>query len=95
METTIINCDCLCHSLHVKVDKDYNCVNLGLWLYGFQDGKLSWKDRFKILFDGYTDSDLIILNKEELQKLINTLQEANEQLELLSHKEISTRNSND
>jgi hypothetical protein len=95
METTIINCDCLCHSLHVKVDEDYNCVNLGLWLYGFHDGKLSWKDRFKILFDGYTDSDLIILNKEELQKLINTLQEANEQLEHLSRKERSTRNSND
>jgi hypothetical protein len=70
----------MCHSLHVKVDKDYNCVNLGLWLYGFNDGKLSWKNRFKILFDGYADSDLIVLNKEELEKLISVLQKANNEL---------------
>lgn len=80
MKTEIINCDCMCHSLHVKVDKDYNCVNLGLWLYGFQDGKLSWKNRFEILFNGYADSDLIVLNKKELQKFINVLQKANDEL---------------
>ncbi len=91
MKTEIINCDCMCHSLHVKVDKDYNCVNLGLWLYGFQDGKLSWKNRFKILFNGYTDSDLIILHKEELQKFIDVLQKANEELEDLTPKERTIR----
>jgi len=80
MKTEIINCDCMCHSLHVKVDKDHNCVNLGLWLYGFHDGKLSWKNRFKILFNGYTDSDLIVLNKKELHKFINVLQKANDEL---------------
>jgi hypothetical protein len=80
METSIINCECLCHSLHVRVDKDYNCVNLGLWLYGFHDGKLSWKNRFKVLFNGYADSDLIVLNKEELQKFISVLQKANDEL---------------
>jgi len=80
MKTEIINCDCMCHSLHVKVDKDHNCVNLGLWLYGFQDGKLSWKNRFRILFNGYTDSDLIVLNKKELHKFINVLQKANDEL---------------
>lgn len=80
METSIINCECLCHSLHVRVDKDYNCVNLGLWLYGFHNGKLSWKNRLKILFNGYADSDLIVLNKEELQKFISVLQKANDEL---------------
>jgi hypothetical protein len=80
METSIINCECLCHSLHIRVDKDYNCVNLGLWLYGFHNGKLSWKNRFKVLFNGYADSDLIVLNKEELQKLINVLQKAYDEL---------------
>ena len=80
METSIINCECLCHSLHVRVDKDYNCVNLGLWLYGFHNGKLSWKNRFKILLNGYADSDLIVLNKEELQKFISVLQKANDEL---------------
>jgi G3E family GTPase len=87
MKTEIINCECMNHSLHVKVDKDYNCVNLGLWLYGFNDGKLSWKNRFKILFDGYTDSDLIVLNKEELHKFITVLQEAHDQLEDLTPRE--------
>ena len=80
MKTEIINCECLCHSLHVKVDKEYNSVNLGLWLYGFHDGKLSWNNRFKVLLNGYADSDLIVLNKEELQKLINVLQKANDEL---------------
>ena len=80
METSIINCECLCHSLHVRVDKDYNCVNLGLWLYGFHDGKLSWKNRFKVLLNGYADSDLIVLDKEELQKFISVLQKANDEL---------------
>jgi hypothetical protein len=64
----------------VRVDKDYNCVNLGLWLYGFHNGKLSWKNRFKVLFNGYADSDLIVLNKEELQKFISVLQKANDEL---------------
>jgi hypothetical protein len=80
MQTSIINCECLCHSLHVRVDKDYNCVNLGLWLYGFHDGKLSWKNRFKVLLNGYADSDLIVLDKEELQKFISVLQKANDEL---------------
>jgi hypothetical protein len=64
----------------VRVDKDYNCVNLGLWLYGFHDGKLSWKNRFKVLLNGYADSDLIVLDKEELQKFISVLQKANDEL---------------
>jgi hypothetical protein len=81
----------MCHSLHVKVDKDYNRVNLGLWLYGFNDGKLSWKNRFKILFNGYTDSDLIILHKEELQKFIDVLQKANDELEDLAPRERTIR----
>ena len=86
MKTKIINCDCGSHSLHVKVN-DYNSVDLGLWMYGFNDGKLSLKNRFKILFDGYTDSDLIVLNKEELEKFITVLQEAHDQLEDLTPRE--------
>ena len=81
METQIINCDCMCHSIHVKADKDYNCVNLGLWLYGFHNGKTSFKNRLEILFSGRIDSDLVVLNKQELEKFIKVLQDANEQLE--------------
>jgi hypothetical protein len=90
MKTEIINCDCGSHSLHVKVN-EYNSVDLGLWVYGFNDGKLSWKNRFKILFDGYTDSDLIVLNKEELHKFITALQEAYDQLEDLTPRERNIR----
>lgn len=73
METTIINCDCLCHSLHIRPDKEYKTVNIGLWNYGFNNGKLNWKYRLKILLDGYADSDLVVLNEQELDKLIDCL----------------------
>jgi hypothetical protein len=39
---------------------------------------LNWKKRLKILIDGYAYSDLVVLNKEELDKLIHALQEAKE-----------------
>lgn len=80
MNTTIINCDCFCHSLHVKVDKEYKTVDIGLWNYGFNDGKLSLKNRFKILKDGFAYSDLVILNSAELDKLIEALQKAREEI---------------
>lgn len=75
-KTTIINCDCLCHSLHVRPDIESKTVDISLWNYGFNDGKLNWKKRFKILFDGFAYSDLVVLDKEELDKLIITLEEA-------------------
>ena len=76
MKTTIINCDCLCHSLHIRPDVESKTVDISLWNYGFNDGKLNWKKRFKILFDGFAYSDLVVLNKEELDKLIIALEEA-------------------
>ena len=75
METTIINCDCLCHSLHIRPDLESKTVDIALWNYGFNDGKLNWKKRFAILKDGFAYSDLVVLNKEELDKLINALEE--------------------
>jgi len=75
-ETTIINCDCLCHSLHVRSDVESKTVDISLWNYGFNDGKLNWKKRLKILFDGFAYSDLVVLDKEELNKLISALEEA-------------------
>jgi len=75
-KTTIINCDCLCHSLHVRPNKESKTVDISLWNYGFNDGKLNWKKRFMILFDGFAYSDLVVLDKEELNKLINALEEA-------------------
>jgi hypothetical protein len=80
MKTTIINCDCLCHSLHVRPDAESKTVDISLWNYGFYDGKLDWKKRLKILFDGFAYSDLVVLNKEELDKLILTLEEARGQI---------------
>ena len=80
MKTTIINCDCLCHSLHVRPDVESKTVDISLWNYGFYDGKLDWKKRLKILFDGFAYSDLVVLNKEELDKLILTLEEARGQI---------------
>ena len=76
METTIINCDCLCHSLHIRPDVESKTVDISLWNYGFNDGKLNWRKRFKILFDGFAHSDLVVLDKEELDKLISALEEA-------------------
>jgi hypothetical protein len=76
MKTTIINCDCLCHSLHVRPDAESKTVDISLWNYGFYDGKLDWKKRLKILFDGFAYSDLVVLDKEELDKLIIALEEA-------------------
>ena len=75
-KTTIINCDCLCHSLHVRPDAESKTVDISLWNYGFTRGKLNWKKRFKILLDGFAYSDLVVLDKEELNKLINALEEA-------------------
>jgi hypothetical protein len=80
MKTTIINCDCLCHSLHVRPDVESKTIDISLWNYGFYDGKLDWKKRLKILFDGFAYSDLVVLNKEELDKLILTLEEARGQI---------------
>ena len=80
METTIINCDCLCHSLHIRPDVESKTVDISLWNYGFNDGKLDWKKRLKILFDGFAYSDLVVLDKEELDKLISALEKAREQL---------------
>jgi hypothetical protein len=51
-------------------------VDISLWNYGFNDGKLNWKKRLKILFDGFVYSDLVVLDKEELNKLISALEEA-------------------
>ena len=76
METTIINCDCLCHSLHIRPDEDNKTVDISLWNYGFNDGKLNWKNRLQILKDGFAYSDLIVLNKEELDKFIYALEDA-------------------
>lgn len=79
MKTEIINCDCMCHSIHVKVN-EYNSVDLGLWIYGFNNGKTSWLNRLKILFNGRIDADLVVLNKEELEKFIRVLQECSTKL---------------
>jgi hypothetical protein len=70
----------LCHSLHVRPDVESKTVDISLWNYGFYDGKLDWKKRLKILFDGFAYSDLVVLNKEELDKLILTLEEARGQI---------------
>ena len=79
-ETTIINCDCLCHSLHIRPDKNSKTVDISLWNYGFNDGKLNWKNRLQILKDGFAYSDLVVLNADELDKLITVLQEVREQI---------------
>ena len=76
MNTKIINCDCLCHSLHVRSDVVSKTVDISLWNYGFNDGKLHWKKRLQILVDGFAYSDLVVLNKEELDKLIAALEDA-------------------
>ena len=79
-KTTIINCDCLCHSLHIRPDSESKTVDISLWNYGFNDGKLNWKNRLQILKDGFAYSDLVVLNKEEIDKLINALEEARGQI---------------
>jgi hypothetical protein len=76
MQTTIINCDCMCHSLHVRPDVESKTVDISLWNYGFNDGKLHWKKRLQILMDGFAYSDLVVLDKEELNKLIAVLEDA-------------------
>ena len=74
-DITIINCDCLCHSLHIRPDLESKTVDISFWNYGFNDGKLNWKNRLAILKDGFAYSDLVVLNKEELDKLIEALEE--------------------
>ena len=70
----------MCHSLHVRPDVELKTVDISLWNYGFNDGKLDWKKRLKILFDGFAYSDLVVLDKEELDKLISVLEEARGQI---------------
>jgi hypothetical protein len=70
----------LCHSLHVRPDVELKTVDISLWNYGFNDGKLNWKKRLKILFDGFAYSDSVVLDKEELDKLISALEDARGQI---------------
>jgi hypothetical protein len=37
---------------------------------------LHWKKRLQILIDGFAYSDLVVLDKEELNKLISALEDA-------------------
>jgi inorganic pyrophosphatase len=67
--------------LHVRPDVDSKTVDISLWNYGFNDGKLNWKKRLKILMDGFAHSDLVVLDKDELDKLIIALQEAREKID--------------
>jgi hypothetical protein len=67
--------------LHVRPDVESKTVDISLWNYGFNDGKLNWKKRLKILMDGFAYSDLVVLDKEELDKLIIALQEAREKID--------------
>jgi hypothetical protein len=62
--------------LHVRPDLESKTVDISLWNYGFNDGKLNWKKRLQILFDGFAYSDLVVLDKEELDKLISALKDA-------------------
>jgi hypothetical protein len=64
----------------VRPDVESKTVDISLWNYGFNDGKLNWKKRLKILFDGFAYSDLVVLDKEELSKLIEVLEEARGQI---------------
>jgi hypothetical protein len=64
----------------VRPDVESKTVDISLWNYGFNDGKLNWKKRLKILFDGFAYSDLVVLDKEELNKLIEVLEEARGQI---------------
>ena len=66
----------MCHSLHVRPEVESKTVEISLWNYGFNDGKLNWKNRLQILFDGFDYSDLVVLDKEELDKLISALEDA-------------------
>ena len=79
-KATIINCDCMCHSLHIRPDVESKTVDISLWNYGFNNGKLNWRKRLKILFDGFAYSDLVVLDKEELDKLISALEDARGQI---------------
>jgi hypothetical protein len=60
----------------VHPDVELKTVDISLWNYGFNDGKLHWKKRLKILFNGFAYSDLVVLDKEELDKLISALEDA-------------------
>ena len=70
----------MCHSLHLRPDVESKTVDISLWNYGFNDGKLNWRKRLKILFDGFAYSDLVVLDKEELDKLISALEDARGQI---------------
>ncbi len=62
--------------MHIRPDAESKTVDISLWNYGFNDGKLNWKNRWQILKDGFAYSDLVVLNKEELDKLIIALEDA-------------------
>ena len=69
----IINCSCNTHSVHLSYDEDFDEVAMSFWQCGLKNYKLSWKDRFKILFKGNLYSEMVFLNKEETNKLLDAL----------------------
>lgn len=76
----IINCECMAHSLHVSVNEEFKETSIALWNYGYQNGKIGFIERLKILFDGDAFADIVVLNKDELNKLIDVLQNAREKI---------------
>lgn len=80
MDTEVINCSCNTHSIHVSYDEGFNEVAMSFWQCGLNNYKLSWKDRFKILFKGNMYSEMVFLNKEETNKLLGALFLASEKI---------------
>lgn len=70
--------DCECGSEGIMLLKDDGMVELSFFQYGHV-GKLSWRQRlhfcWRILWRGTPYTDMVILSKEEVEKLQTTLKE--------------------
>lgn len=72
--------ECNCHSEAIRVEKQTDGdVWFSFWQSGFGLKELCWKERLRLIFyilkNGHSYTDMVIFNKEKVDKLIDFLKE--------------------
>lgn len=83
---TFVECRCMGEMLVVEDVTEEQSVNLAFWQHGHcRDGRTPLREKWRlikpILKTGCPYGDMVILNKEEVYKLIAALQQARNALE--------------
>jgi len=78
-----IFCDCYHHALVVHKDEDWDFLDISFWEYGHRTGRSfkAWFGAFwNFLKNGHDYYDCILVQKDNVDELIEMLQEARSKL---------------